>query len=149
MTRKALALLALVPMLSCSSSSGNDLSGSMSQLYDLSFSNVNIILQGKSVAIQYINGTSGDPAVLVVDFANIANVAGSSIDLTQLDSGQPRGVLQRISGVTTDYALERGTVVFNQVPTVGATLSGNFAATLAAPAGYTLDGDFSGTVTAP
>ncbi len=149
MTRKAFALLAAVPLLSCSGSSQNSLSGSMTQLYDPSFSNVNIVLQGQSVAIQYVNGTSGDPAVLVVDFAHIANVSGSTIDLTQLDSGQPRGVLQRISGVTTNYPLERGTVTFDQVPAVGASLSGNFATTLADPAGYTLDGDFSGTVTAP
>jgi hypothetical protein len=134
-------------MLSCSDSS-NQLYGSASQLYDLSFNSVTIVLQGDSVSIEYI-GSQGDPAILVVDFADILNVADSSIDLTQLDSGQPRGVLQRIGTVTTDLPIERGTVVFDQVPKVGSNLSGHFAATLADPAGYTLDGNFSATVTAP
>jgi hypothetical protein len=153
MTRRGFALLASLAWLAClacfgCSSDSNTLTGSMSQMYDLSFDSVNIILQGTSVAIKYV-GSSGDPAVLVVDIANIANVAGSSIDLTQLDSGQRRGVLQRVATVTTDFPLQRGTVVFNQVPQVGSPLSGHFATTLSNPAGYTLDGDFSATVSPP
>ena len=147
MIRRAFVFAASLSMLSCSDSS-NQLYGSASQLYDLSFNSVTIVLQGDSVSIEYI-GSQGDPAILVVDFADILNVADSSIDLTQLDSGQPRGVLQRIGTVTTDLPIERGTVVFDQVPKVGSNLSGHFAATLADPAGYTLDGNFSATVTAP
>ncbi len=139
--------VALALWTGCSDSS-NKLYGSVSQFYDLSFNSVTIVLQGTSVSVQYI-GSGQDPAVLVVDTANILNVSGSSIDLTQLDSGQPRGVLQRVGVVTTDLPLQQGTVVFDQVPHVGSTLSGHFAATLAKPAGYTLDGDFSATVIAP
>jgi hypothetical protein len=147
MTRLVLALAAFLTMLSCNDGQ-NKLYGSASQIYDLSFNSVTIVLQGSSVSIEYI-GSNGDPAILVVDFANIVNVAGSSIDLTQLDSGQPRGVLQRVGTVTTDLPIERGTVVFDDVPKVGSNLSGTFAATLAIPAGYTLDGDFSAMVTTP
>jgi hypothetical protein len=150
MTRRVhwvLAALAL-PCLSCSSNA-NKLYGSMSQIYDLSFNRVNIVLEGSSASIEYVDNSSGDPAVLIVDFANIQNVAGSSIDLTQLDSGQPRGVLQRISNVTTDFPIERGTVTFDQVPQVGSQLTGTFDITVTLPAGYTLDGNFSATVTAP
>jgi hypothetical protein len=130
------------------SDSPNRLYGSASQFYDLSFDSVTIVLQGSSVAVQYI-GSGQDPAILVVDTANIVNVSNSTIDLTQLVGDQPRGNLQRVGAVTTALPLQQGTVVFDQVPKVGSTLSGHFAATLAKPAGYTLDGDFSATVIAP
>jgi hypothetical protein len=147
MTRRVLLFVASMSLLSCDQSA-NKLYGSASDLYDMSFNSVTIVLQGKSVSVEYI-GSQGDPAILVVDFAHIENVAGSSIDLAQLDSGQPRGVLQRIGTVTTDLPIERGTVTFDQVPQVGQNLSGHFAATLSDPAGYTLDGDFSATVSGP
>jgi len=145
--RRAFVIAASLSMPSCGDSS-NQLYGSASQLYDLSFNSVTIVMQGDSVSIEYI-GSQGDPAILVVDFANIVNVANSSIDLTQLDSGQPRGVLQSVGTVTTDLSIEQGTVVFNEIPKVGSNLSGHFAATLSDPAGYTLDGNFSATVEAP
>jgi hypothetical protein len=148
MSRWGWGVLAFLPLLSCSGSS-NSLSGSLGDLYDLSFTDVNLILQATSISIQYVNGTSGDPCVVIVDFKNIVNVAGSSIDLTQLDSGQPRGVLQMIGTVTTDFPIERGSITFNQVPKVGSPLSGVFAVTVSSPPGYTMDGDFSGTVVAP
>jgi hypothetical protein len=147
MTRWALALAACLPLLCCSDNP-NKLYGSMSQLYDLSFNSVTIVKQGTAISIQYI-GSSGEPAVLVVDTANIVNVSGSSIDLTQMDAGQPRGVLQRVGTTTMDFPLERGDVTFDQVPQVGSQLSGHFDATTANPAGYTLDGDFQATVSAP
>jgi hypothetical protein len=150
MKQRAAALLALVALLGCSQGGGgNDLSGSLAGLYDLSFTDVHVIMQGSSVAIQYVNGTSAYPAIVVVDVAHIVNVAGSSIDLTQLDSGQPRGVLQSIDTVTTNFPIQQGTLTFNQVPQLGQTLSGTFAITVSNPPGYTLDGDFSGTVVAP
>lgn len=147
MSLRAIGIAACLALASCSSSS-NQLSGSLGQIYDLSFSSVTIVLQGEHVSIQYI-GSSVDPAVLVVDLTNIVDVAGSSIDLTQLVNGQPRGVLQRVGTVTTDLPIERGTVTFDQVPQVGQTLSGNFYTTLSNPEGYTLNGNFSATVTSP
>jgi hypothetical protein len=147
MTWRAIGLAACLALPSCSSNS-NQLSGSLGQIYDLSFNSVTIVLQGEHVSIQYI-GSSVDPAVLVVDLTNIVDVSGSSIDLTQLVNGQPRGVLQRVGTVTTDLPLSRGTVTFDQVPQVGQSLSGNFYTTLSDPAGYTLNGNFSANVTAP
>lgn len=147
MSWRAIVVAAGLALTACSSNS-NQLSGSLGQLYDLSFNSVTIVLQGKNVSIQYI-GSGVDPAVLVVDLTNIENVAGSSIDLTQLVNGQPRGVLQRVGTVTTDLPIERGTVTFDQVPQVGQTLSGNFHTTLSNPDGYTLNGDFSASVTSP
>jgi hypothetical protein len=147
MSWRAIVVAACLAATACSSNS-NQLNGSLGQLYDLSFNSVTIVLQGSNVSVQYI-GSGVDPAVLVVDLTNIVNVAGSSIDLTQLVNGQPRGVLQRVGTVTTDLPIERGTVTFDQVPQVGQTLSGNFHATLSTPSGYTLNGDFSATVSAP
>jgi hypothetical protein len=147
MSLRAIGIAACLALASCSSNS-NQLSGSLGQIYDLSFRSVTIVLQGEHVSIQYV-GSSVDPAVLVVDLTNIVNVAGSSIDLAQLVNGQPRGVLQRVGTVTTDLPLERGTVTFDQVPQVGQTLSGSFYTTLSNPEGYTLNGNFSATVTAP
>jgi hypothetical protein len=159
---RAAAVPAALVSLSClgCSHGGNKLYGSLSQLYDLSFNSVDAVLQSMSasddtppnqVQIQYISNSSGDPCVLTVDFSNIENVAGSSIDLTQLDADnqQPRGVLQRVSSVTTDFPLERGTITFDQVPTLGQQLSGTFDTTIANPSGYTLDGNFTATVSAP
>ena len=141
------ACVVLMALSGCSNNS-NQLNGSLGDIYDLSFNSVTVVLQGESVSIQYI-GSGVDPAVLVVDLTNIVNVANSSIDLTQLVNGQPRGVLQRVGTVTTDLPMESGTVVFDQVPQVGQTVSGNFHTTLSNPQGYTLNGQFSATVTAP
>ena len=146
--RRALLLLPLLAM-SCGAGA-NSLTGSEAQVYDLSFDSVVIVLQGTSVSIKYMAG-SGDPAILVVDIANIAAVAGVSIDLTQLDAGQPRGVLENVNGggdgVTNQLMITRGTVVFDQTPKVKSTLSGTFHTTLTD--GYTVDGTFSATVSAP
>lgn len=149
MTRRLGVLSAVVLALGCSGG-GNSLTGSESQVYDLSFDSIVIVLQGDVVSIKYV-GSNGDPAILVVNTADIVNVANSTIDLTQLDSGQPRGTLENVNGggdgVTNELPIERGTVVFDQVPKIGATLSGQFNTTLTD--GYTLNGNFSGTVNAP
>ena len=50
-------------------------------------------------------------------------------------------------GSTNQLMVTFGSVVFDQVPKVGSTLSGQFNATLAD--GYTLNGTFAGTVNAP
>jgi hypothetical protein len=131
----------------CTHAAADSLTGSESQVYDLTFNSVVILLEGSSVSVKYV-GSSGDPAYLVVDTANISNVAGSAIDLTQLVGGQPRGVLQNISDANTNQlGISLGTVVLDQVPKVGSTLSGAFNATLTD--GFTLNGTFSGTVNAP
>jgi hypothetical protein len=150
MIRWPFALSLLVLPLGCSGNGNSSLYGSVAQVYDLSFDSVVIVLeqQSSSVSIKYV-GSNGDPAVLIVDIANISNVAGSKIDLTQLDGMQPRGVLQNVGSVTTEFPIELGSVTFDQVPKVGATLSGVFAATLSNPSGYTLDGSFSAKVNAP
>ena len=145
----SLTLLTLAP-LGCSSGS-NSLSGSESQVYDLSFNSVVIVLQGSTVSIKYA-GSNGDPAILAVDIANLTPVSGSSIPLTGPDpaTGQPRGVLHNVdsTGVTNQLSMKVGSaVVFDQVPKIKSTLSGQFNATLTD--GYTLDGTFSATVSAP
>jgi hypothetical protein len=147
MSWRAIGVAACLAVTACSNNA-NQLNGSLGQIYDLSFNSVTVVLQGKNVSVQYI-GSGVDPAVLVVDLTNIVNVAGSSIDLTQLVNGQPRGVVQRVGTVTTDLPMQSGTVTFDQVPQVGQTLSGNFHTTLSNPEGYTLNGDFSATVTSP
>ncbi len=149
MTRWLSALSCLVLALGCSDDA-NSLSGSESAEYDLSFDSVVIVLQGQVVSVKY-ESSSGDPAILVVNTADLANVANVTIDLTQLDSQQPRGTLENVggsgTGATDELQIERGTVVFDQVPKIGAKLSGQFNATMTD--GYTLDGTFSGTVNAP
>jgi hypothetical protein len=144
-----LCVLSVLLPLGCSSSSSS-LYGSVSQVYDLSFNSVQIVLeqQASTVQIKYI-GDDGDPAILSVDIADISDVANTQIDLTQTVMQQPRGVLDNVGTTTTELPFSIGTVTFDSVPTVGKTLSGTFAATLTAPSGYTLDGTFSATVAAP
>jgi hypothetical protein len=141
-------ILGLLLLVGCGgSSSPNSLSGSESQVYDLSFNNVLITLQNSYVSIKY-EGSSSDPAILVVNLAEIVNVANSSINLAMSVQGQPRGVLQNVNGggngATNELVITFGSVTFDEVPKVGQTLSGSFSATLSD--GYTLDGTFSDKV---
>ena len=150
MTRRLGVLSAVVLALGCSGG-GNSLTGSESQVYDLSFDSIVIVLQGDVVFIKYV-GSNGDPAILVVNTADIVNVANSTIDLTQLDSGQPRGTLENVNGggdgVTNDAPHSSAEPSSStRCPSIGATLSGQFNTTLTD--GYTLNGNFSGTVNAP
>jgi hypothetical protein len=151
MTRWRYALTSIVLAVACSSNGSSSLYGSESQVYDLSFDSVVIVLQGTFVSVKYVGSDGGDPAVLVVNTADIVDVANSTILLTQLEAGQPRGVLNNVGGggdgVTNQLSVSNGSVVFDQVPEVGSTLSGQFSATLTN--GYTLDGTFSATVDAP
>jgi hypothetical protein len=147
----ALVRLALLVLLAgCSSTSANTLTGSESQVYDLTFSSVVIELQGTSVRVIY-QSTNGEPAILVVDTACLASVAEVTIPLTDECEGQLQGVLQNVNGggdgVTEQLMITMGNVVFDQTPTVGSNLSGQFNATLAD--GYTLNGTFSAKVEAP
>lgn len=151
--KQALVMGALVLLgVACSSDSGNSLSGSMSQVYDLGFDSVNLVRQGSSISVEYLraSGTSaGKTAKLVVNLANLAKVSGVAIDLTEVIDGSPRGTLQRVQQVTTDYPIQRGTIQFDQDPDPGAEVTGHFSTTLSNPSGRTLNGDFSGKVTAP
>jgi hypothetical protein len=132
------------------SKAADSLTGSEAQVYSLAYDSVVIELQGTSVSIKY-EAALGDPAILVVDTADIASVAGVSIDLTQLVNGQPRGVLENVAGggdgVTNQLMIVRGNVIFDQVPKVHKTLSGQFNTTLSD--GFILNGTFSGTVITP
>jgi hypothetical protein len=142
-------LLLLLPILACSNA-GDSLNGSVSQVYDLSFNSITITQYDQQVQIEYV-GDNGDPAVLTVNISDLSPISGSSINLVSMVPGtqQFRGVLQNVGTVTKELDIEIGSVVFNQVPTVGSSLSGSFSTTLSDPAGYTLDGTFSGTVNAP
>lgn len=135
----------------CSSDSDNTLSGSMSQVYDLGFDSVSLVRQGSSISVEYLRGSgpaAGKTAKLVVNLANLAKTSGVAIDLTEIVEGSPRGTLQRVQQVTTDYPIQRGTIQFDQDPDPGVEVTGHFSATLSNPAGRTLNGDFSGKVTA-
>ena len=143
--------IVLIVVLSCSATAGDTLDGSLSSIYDLSFNSVGVVVDGTQVQVTY-NGDNGvEPAQLSVDTSNLAAVAGVAINLVQVNSGNgiARGNLQYIGGVATPLPIQLGTVTFNQVPTVGQTCSGSFAATLSSPSGYTLDGTFSAKATAP
>ena len=127
MTRRLGVLSAVVLALGCSGG-GNSLTGSESQVYDLSFDSIVIVLQG-DVVFHQVRRFERRSAILVVNTADIVNVANSTIDLTQLDSGQPRGTLENVNGggdgVTNELPIERGTVVFDQVPKIGAPCPGS------------------------
>jgi hypothetical protein len=150
MSRWPRAFPLLVLLAGCSGSSANSLTGSESQVYDLSFSSVVIVLQGTSVSVQY-EASNGTPAKLIVDTACLASVAQVTIQLTDECEGQPQGVLQNDNGggdgVTDQLVITMGNVLFDQAPKVGSTLSGQFNTTLAD--GYTLNGTFSAMVNAP
>ena len=143
--------IVLFVALSCSSTAGDTLDGSLSSIYDISFNSVQIIVDGTQVQVTYLGDNGVDPAQLSVQTANLVSVAGVAINLVQPDSGngQLRGTLYYVGAPATQLPIQQGTVTFNEVPTVGQTVSGSFAATLSSPSGYTLDGTFSAKATAP
>ena len=146
--------IVLFVALSCSSTAGDTLDGSLSSIYDISFNSVQIIVDGTQVQVTYLGDNGVDPAQLSVQTANLVSVAGVAINLVQPDSGngQLRGTLYYVGAAgsaTQPLPIQQGTVTFNEVPTVGQTVSGSFAATLSSPSGYTLDGTFSAKATAP
>lgn len=148
MKKWMMAAVLLVSSAACSDDE-NTLTGSMSEVYDLGFDSVAVVRQGDSVSVEYRQDSGGKTAKLVVNLAGLTKVDNVGIDLTELAGGSPRGTLQRVQAVTTDYPLERGTVTFDHAPDVGADVKGSFHCTLSNPAGRTLNGDFSATVTAP
>jgi hypothetical protein len=147
----------LASILACSlgacSNDPNRLYGSMSDIYSLDFSRVQIFRVSDQVSIEYqrVSGQSVQAKVakLTVIVGDLANLAGNDVDLTESVGGLPRGTMQRVESTTTDFPLQVGTVHFNQEPVAGTNLSGSFHTTLADPAGRTLNGDFQATVVTP
>jgi len=150
--RRWFALLAVCGLASCGGDA-NRLYGSVSQIYKLDFDRVQIFRQSGEVSIEYqrLSGgsVSAKVAKLTVEVGDLANIAGNDVDLTELVGGLPRGTMQRVESVTTtDFPLKVGTVHFNQEPTPGTELSGNFHTMLSDPDGRTLNGDFQAKVEA-
>jgi len=147
----------LASILACSlgacSNDPNRLYGSVSDIYSLDFSRVQIFRVSDQVSIEYqrVSGQSiqAKVAKLTVVVGDLANLAGNDVDLTEIVGGLPRGTLQRVESTTTDFPLQVGLVHFNQEPVAGTNLSGSFHTTLADPAGRTLNGDFQATVVTP
>jgi hypothetical protein len=147
----------LASILACSlgacSNDPNRLYGSVSDIYSLDFSRVQIFRVSDQVSIEYqrVSGQSiqAKVAKLTVVVGDLANLAGNDIDLTEIVGGLPRGTMQRVESTTTDFPLQVGLVHFNQEPVAGTNLSGSFHTTLADPAGRTLNGDFQATVVTP
>jgi hypothetical protein len=156
MRRLLLALFLTCGLAACGEDS-NRLYGSMSQVYTLSFDRVRIIrisdqvtVTSNQVAVEYLrNSDQAKVAKLTVIVGGLANMAGNEIDLTEMVEGLPRGTVQRIEKVTTDFPLQVGNVRFNQEPVAGTNLSGSFHTTLSDPAGRTLNGEFDAKVEAP
>ena len=147
----------LASILACSlgacSNDPNRLYGSVSDIYSLDFSRVQIFRVSDQVSIEYqrVSGQSiqAKVAKLTVVVGDLANLAGNDVDLTEIVGGLPRGTMQRVESTTTDFPLQVGLVHFNQEPVAGTNLSGSFHTTLADPAGRTLNGDFQATVVTP
>jgi hypothetical protein len=133
----------------------NRLYGSVSQIYSLDFSRVQILRVSDQVSIEYQKVSGQDVqskvAKLTVTVGDLANIAGNDINLTETVGGLPRGTMQRVEATTTtDFPLQTGLVHFNQEPVAGTNLSGSFHTTLGDPAaGRTLNGDFQADVVAP
>jgi hypothetical protein len=146
---RALVLACTLGLAACGTPP-NHLSGSLSEVYSLDFSTVTLQQVGSFVVVAYVQAdTNAKTAKLSVDLTALTVTPGRPIDLTGPVAGGPRGTLQRIVDTTIDLPIQLGTVTFDQAPTVGAHLSGSFAATLSDLAGRTLDGGFDGTLVQP
>ncbi len=131
---------------------GNDLSGSLSEVYPLDFDDVTLQQEQSSLLISYNvhGGSVSIAAKLVVDLSGITVVGGQAIDLAQVvTNNQMRGILYRVDPGMTPLPIKTGQLVLDNPPVLNSTLSGHFNTTLSMPDGRTLNGDFRGTLTNP
>lgn len=155
-----LAVLPLCLLASCAPA--NSLQGSLSASVSLDFQSVTIQEADSTVAVSFLSpapGTSGENIVLeiVADLTGLDMSHGGAVNLTDtLPDGSLRGSVTRaVSGDDrrTFPPLVRGSLVFDDDPTIGAHVTGSFSILFAQDqtgdlgAGQTVYGTFTGTVT--
>jgi hypothetical protein len=147
---KRLLLVVALAVAGCGGGNGNDLTGSLSEVYPLDFDTVEIDQLGSTIVITYVHSPGSDiakTAKLIVDTTNIAlDQPPTMINLAEMFNGSTRGILQRVEKTTIGFPIMNGHLLLNQKPTPNATLSGSFSTTLSDPMGRTLNGDFSAAV---
>ncbi|MEW6431215.1 MAG: hypothetical protein AB1730_06865 [Myxococcota bacterium] len=130
------------------------LSGSLTEVMDLSYDAVELRQTPDEVAVAFVR-SGGDTALQVTaSLRDVTLAAGQPINLAEkLTATTQRGVLSRNvrDDTTTRFpALERGTLTLSAVPAAGATVSGSFNATFVQgptePFGRTVAGRFDAKV---
>jgi hypothetical protein len=145
----------LVVVLALAGCGGGGLSGSLTEVMDLSYDSVELRQTPDEVAVAFVR-TNGDTALQVTaQLKDLTLAAGTPINLAEkLTATTQRGVLSRnVQGDSTTRfpPLERGTLTLKSVPsTVGEVVSGDFNATFVQgatePYGRTVSGTFDAKV---
>ncbi|MFH0902696.1 MAG: hypothetical protein V2A73_18855 [Pseudomonadota bacterium] len=152
MTRIATAAAVVsLGLLSSCGDEPNQLSGSLSEVYDLEFDEVQAMLMGSAtdgfLVVEYLRD-EGKAIKLSVNLEGLTITPGEKFSLTELVGGIPRGTMQQIADRTRDFPMDTGTLALDQPLTPGASLAGHFRTVLAEPKGYSLNGDFSAVLEA-
>lgn len=148
------ALALLLPLSGCGV---NRLDGSLSEAYDLSFSDLQIRRSEKAVQITYLRSDGNEITLrLTVDLEGIDLKGGGSINLAQeYAPGHPRAAVSRaVDGepVRQLPAVVQGDLTLDSPPDIGKSISGSFSLRFGEGgdlgSGRTLTGKFAGPVEA-
>jgi hypothetical protein len=143
-------LFACILAAGCGSSS-DQLTGSLSSVYDLSFDKVVVSELQQTLIVEYNRTSGSDPGTVIkftADLSGVTLAPAQPVDLTTLVNMQPRGSLQRLVDSPIALGIERGTLTLDESTlTGGQNASGQFNVELSNPNGYTLTGKFSEKLT--
>ncbi len=154
MTTHRWALVALVGLLSSGCGKDNDLSGSIGELFSLTFSRVEVYRNSEALQVSYYNNRGSDIDLVVrftVGVSDLTLTNGMKIDLASeyLPGHQRTSVIHLASGepVRVFPAVAKGDFVLNSGAIGTETLRGNFSMSFDRTADYgggrTLVGNFT------
>lgn len=144
----------LFGVLALSACGPGGLSGSLSEVMDLSYDAVELRQTADEVAVAFVR-SGGDTALQVTaSLKDVTLTAGQPLNLAEkLTATTQRGVLSRNvrNDTTTRFPeLERGTLTLQALPVLDGTVSGSFNATFiqgaTEPYGRTVSGTFDAKV---
>ena len=152
--RKLATLLSLLASTGCGV---NVLDGSLSEAYDLAFSDVKVQRGQQAMAVTYLAASGNETvAKLTVDLSGVALSGGGSINLAEdYAPGHPRATVTRAmqnEPVLVLPQIDQGQLSLSAPPDPGNTISGSFHILFGQGgdlgAGRTLDGKFTALVEA-
>jgi hypothetical protein len=152
---RRLKLVAVLWLLGLPGCGGNSLGGSISDAFDLNFSDIVIRRSTKAVQITYLRSEGNEVVMrITVDLEDVDVTKGGSVDLAEeYAPGHPRAAVSRAMNGEPVLQLPpvvQGTLTLSDDPAPGNSITGEFSARFGEGgdlgSGRTLNGKFSGVV---